>query len=384
MITLSKDIGRNFCYAPWTNLHINPQGDYKLCCAGKVAIDDLRKSSINDALNNSKIIAIKQAVFSNQYHANCQTCVTQEKHSDFSERDWYNDIAQNDAINLNSIQDSYLQNLDIRWSNTCNLSCSYCGPDASSQWSALKNMKPERIDYSSTMSDILTFIDKNKSTLKNLALLGGEPLLQKENELLLDVIDADVNINLITNLSVPLENNRIVKKLLEKNKVIWDVSFETVEEKFEYVRHGSSWELITQNIRYIQNAIKNRPGHLIGITGQYSVYNALDLSQINRYFVENNYPQPRWNELTYPHILAVASLPKRFIERSVQELQDSLQYILWPRQKKFLQDLAINLGNISNSADDCAGLLAWHENQENTYWPDFKYRFRDLWPEYTA
>ena len=232
------------------------------------------------------------------------------------------------------------------------------------------------------MPDILKFIESNKKTLKNLALLGGEPLLQKENELLLDVIDPDVHINLITNLSVPLENNKIVKKLLEKNNVVWDISFETINEKFEYVRHGGSWELMTKNIRYLQEVAKEKPGHLIGVTGQFSIYNALDLSEVNRFFFENKFPQPRWNELTYPPILSVSALPNRFIEKSVSELENSVQYITWPKQKKFLQDLANNLRLVDNTIQDCKPIVDWHINQENTYWPDFKYKFVDLWPEY--
>ena len=232
------------------------------------------------------------------------------------------------------------------------------------------------------MPDILKFIEANKKTLKNLALLGGEPLLQKENEQLLDVIDKNVHINVITNLSVPLENNKIVKKLLEKNNVVWDISFETINEKFEYVRHGGSWELMTKNIRYLQAVAKNQPGHLIGITGQFSVYNALDLSEVNRFFYENNFPQPRWNELTYPTILSVANLPKHFIDKSVIELENSVQFIKWPKQQKFLLDIANNLKNLTVKTQNCKPLIDWHINQENTYWPNFKYKFVDLWPEY--
>jgi MoaA/NifB/PqqE/SkfB family radical SAM enzyme len=382
MITLSKDIGRNFCYAPWTNIHINPQGSYKICCAGKESLGDLRATSIKEILQSKKLLEIKNYILSNNEHQNCFTCINHEKHSNSSERDWYNDIANKQNIAITNINQQHLQNLDIRWSNTCNLSCVYCGHEASSQWANLKNKSIERIDYSNTMPDILNFIEENKSTLKNLGLLGGEPLLQKENESLLDVISDNVHINLVTNLSVPLENNRIFTKLLSKNKVVWDISFETIEHKFEYVRHGSNWELIVKNIRLLQHEIQNRPGHLIGITGQFSVYNALDLSNINQYFVDNNFPQPRWNELTYPSILSVAALPNRFIKQSIIELENSSQYITWPRQKKFLLDMAQSLRKIDNQKEDCGDLIQWHIDQENTYWPDFKYKFVDLWPEY--
>jgi organic radical activating enzyme len=259
----------------------------------------------------------------------------------------------------------------------------YCDAEASSQWAELKNLKNERLDYTTTLPDILEFIQKNKNTIRNLGLLGGEPLLQKENAHLLDVIDNDVNINVITNLSVPLEKNKIFHKLIEKNRVVWDVSFETIEEKFEYVRHGSSWELIVNNIRFLQNLIKDRPGHIIGITGQICVYNALDLSTVCKYFVDNNFPQPRWNELTYPSVLSVASLPNRFIKQSIIELQKSAEFVHWHRQKQMLNELAKNLNLLDNQINNCSELIAWHQKQETEYWPKFKYKFADLWPEYS-
>lgn len=382
MIKLDRSIGENFCYAPWTNIHINPQGSYKVCCAGQRDIGNLKLTSISDILKSKKLIEIKTAIINNQVHENCRTCITHEQKSSSSERGWYNDIAQNQTLVIDSIEDQYIQNLDIRWSNTCNLSCVYCGPEASSQWSIHKDLPQERIDYSNTLPGIVEFVDKNRSTLKNLGMLGGEPLLQKENNDLLDVVHNEVNINLVTNLSVPLENNKIFNKLLSKNRVIWDISFETIKEKFEYVRHGSTWDLITKNIRYLQEAIKDKPGHLIGITGQFSVYNALDLSEVNKYFFENNFPQPRWNELTYPEILSVAKLPNRFIQKSIIELENSIQYIKWPRQQKFLQDMANNLQLINNEHDTCEDLIKWHQDQETKFWPDFKYKFVDLWPEY--
>ena len=383
MIKLDRSIGENFCYAPWTNIHINPQGQYKVCCAAKANFGDLKLQPISEVLTSSKLLEIKNSILNNQFHNNCETCANHERRSSSSERGWYNDIAENKTIEIDWIESQHIQNLDIRWSTTCNLSCVYCGPEASSQWAELKKFKSDRLDYSNTLPGILEFIEANKSTLKNLGMLGGEPLLQKENSELLDVIGDNVNINVITNLSVPLENNKIFNKLLTKNKVIWDISFETINEKFEYVRHGSSWDLVTKNIRYLQNAIKDKPGHLIGITGQFSVYNALDLSAINKYFYENNFPQPRWNELTYPEILSVAKLPNKFIKQSINELEKSIQYISWPRQKKFLQDMADNLKLIDSNTPDCNDLLRWHNTQENKYWPDFKYKFKDLWPEYS-
>lgn len=383
MINLDKSIGDNFCYAPWTNIHINTQGTFKTCCAGESYIADLRVTPIRDILNSDSLLDIKNKIVNNQYHSNCAQCVRQEKMTSNSERRWYDDISQTKTIPINSIEENHLQNLDIRWSNTCNLSCVYCGAEASSQWAAHKKVPVERLDYSNTLAGILEYIDSNRSTLKNLGLLGGEPLLQKENEQLLDVIDPDVNINLITNLTVPLENNKIFKKLLEKNRVVWDISFDTVEEKFEYVRHGGSWNQILKNIRYLQEAIKDRPRHIIGTAAVYSVYNALNLSSLHQYFLENNLPNIRWNELHYPSQLSVTSLPEKFRLIAADECEKSIEFHNWHRQKTWLQEMANSLRRVTNEQSDCTYLYNWHTRQENEFWPDFKYKFAELWPEYT-
>lgn len=382
MINLTPEIGNNFCYAPWTNIHINPQGTYKTCCGGSVEIADLRVIPINEVYKSRELTSIKNKILSNSKDNNCTNCYRQEQMSSTSERNWYDSISDKKTIQLNDVNDSFIQNLDIRWSTTCNLSCTYCGPDASSQWASIQKVPIDRLDYSKTLDSIIAFIQNNENSLKNLGLLGGEPLLQKENNFLLDVISDNVHINVITNLSVPLESNRIFHKLLSKKNVVWDISFDTVEEKFEYVRRGASWETQLKNIRYLQDCVKDKQNHIIGTAGVYSIYNALELSNLHQYFENNNLPTFRWNELHHPSILSVISLPESFRLKAADELEKSIKYHSQPRQINFLRDMAQNLRNIKNNEVSCSPLKNWHIKQENTYWPDFKYKFADLWTEY--
>ena len=381
-VKLNTEIGSNFCYAPWTNIHINTTGTYKTCCAGTDEIGDLRVIPIKDLLLNQKLSNIKQSLYQNNTHSNCNVCARQEQHSSVSERTWYTDIANHQPIDINNINAQQLQNLDIRWSNTCNLSCVYCDHEASSQWAALKQQPVERLDYTNTLPGLLEFIDANRSTIKNLALLGGEPLLQKDNDALLDVIANHVHINVITNLSVPLENNRIFQKLLAKDNVMWDVSFETVEDRFEYVRHGSNWPLMLKNIQYLKHVTQDKPGHNVGITSQYSIYNAMNLSELHEYFADHDLPMMRWNELHYPNVLSVSSLPTHYLSTAIAELELSKQYHYYPVQEQFITDMANSLRTIKSTKQDCTDLYKWHAEQEATYWPNTQLKFKNLWPEY--
>ena len=249
---LSPEIGKNFCYAPWTNIHIDTRGNYKTCCAGTEPLGNLRDSLFNTDL----LLDIKSKVLNNEYHSNCRLC----ENNIVAERNWYTDIAENKVIPITDITNDHLQNLDIRWSNTCNLSCVYCDSMFSSQWAQLRREPEQRTDFGDNLSNIIQHITDNRTTIKNIALLGGEPLLQKENIQLLDIVPEDVHINIITNLSVPLANNKIFKRLLEMKNVMWDISFETVDQRFEYVRRGSKWSTMILNLRMLQDAVQNRPG----------------------------------------------------------------------------------------------------------------------------
>jgi len=374
---LSPDIGNNFCYAPWTNIHIDTRGNYKTCCAGTDSLGNLKDNSFDTDL----LLDIKSKLVNNEYHTNCRLC----KNNLVAERNWYTDIANNKIIPIDDITDSHLQNLDIRWSNTCNLSCVYCDSMFSSQWAQLRKEPAERTDFGNNLSNIIKHVTDNQATIKNIALLGGEPLLQKENIQLLDIVSNDVHVNIITNLSVPLANNKIFKRLLDMQNVMWDISFETVDLRFEYVRQGASWSTMILNLRMLQDAIADRPGHRVGITGQYSVYNCLDLVDLYRHFDLYALPTLRLNELQYPHELSVFSLPTDLMRQAAEQAILATEYTKRTHQHdqtELLLNIADRLNTSNNDHADIEKLYEWHAYQEEKYWPNSTLTFESLWPKF--
>jgi hypothetical protein len=69
--------------------------------------------------------------------------------------------------------------------------------------------------------------------------------------------------------------------------------------------------------------------------------------------------------------------------RAIEELQKSIDYHTWHRQRNFLNDMAKNLENVTNTNNDCKYLVDWHLEQEKTCWPTFQHKFSELWPEYS-
>ena len=78
-LKLDNSIGKNFCYAPWTNIHIDTRGIYKTCCAGKAELGDLRVVPIQNIMNSSELVEIKSKILNNQEHPNCKHVLRKSK-----------------------------------------------------------------------------------------------------------------------------------------------------------------------------------------------------------------------------------------------------------------------------------------------------------------
>ena len=102
-------------------------------------------------------------------------------------------------------------------------------------------------------------------------MVGGEPLMMKENDRLLDILPDDVLVTVISNMTVDFDKFPVPKKLLERDRVGWSMSFDNIGERFEYVRWGSTWEQINKNVTAVSQKIidSNHSG------GIHAVYNYL-------------------------------------------------------------------------------------------------------------
>lgn len=240
MIKESQSIMRkNFCAAPWSGLSLDPNGKGAVCC---INLDRSPIKNFIEVKNNSVFKNIRTAVINDERHPSCQQCWQREDNGDINSRRstyQYNDFFHD----LNSNNSFQLEHLDLRWSNTCNLNCVYCGPDLSSKWADLKGInKKFRIFPTITNTDLIN--------LKFLQLAGGEPFLIKENYELLDrllKINPSIKIELTTNLT-SIRNNKIYQLLKNFDNVTFVISFESTGRQFEYIRNGANWAEFRSNL----------------------------------------------------------------------------------------------------------------------------------------
>jgi MoaA/NifB/PqqE/SkfB family radical SAM enzyme len=289
-----------YCAAPWRGLHINPQGEVKTCCAGNQPITgNLNTNSITEILNGTPMQEIRASLSNGIPHSYCSNCVQAEQFGSDSERKWHNDKSQDIDYSTAGLQYHYPVIVDVRWNTTCNLSCNYCGPFASSKWALLKG-KSFKSGTRPYYNDVCDFINANYENIRDVALVGGEPLLLPENERLLDVIPDDCNVTIITNMNVDLEKNKIFKKLTQRKNVGWSMSFDNIQQQFEYVRHGGNWKTLNRNLSMVKELFTQ--GHWGGIHAVYNIYNATRVTEFRKWSSEQGV-SVLWNNLFYPEHL---------------------------------------------------------------------------------
>lgn len=367
-----------YCAAPWRGLHINPRGDVKTCCAGDPnMLGNLNTQTIEEILHGPVMQEIRQSIRQGKPHAYCYNCVQSERYGR-SERNWHNDVSPEFDCQT-ALDTEHLPTLiDVRWNITCNLSCNYCGDKCSSKWAALKQI-PFKSGARPYYEQVCDYLEKHKESIREVALVGGEPLLLPENERLLDVIPEDCIVTLITNMSVDLDTNKVFKKLANRKKVGWSMSFDNVGKKFEYVRHGGSWPLLVDNILKIKKLFTQ--GQWGGIHAVYNIYNATRLMEFFDW-AKHIGVDTHWQSLYQPdyldplkHSQQVRDLAQAELEKVLArlDLTDSERSFFEQARQNYQQPITVDL----------APEFKVHIQEiEQQYHPDQQGKFVELWPEF--
>ena len=370
-----------YCAAPWRGLHISPRGDVKTCCAGNPnMLGNLNSQTIEQVLNSNLMAEIRTSLSQGQAHKYCSNCVRAERFGADSERQWHNNVNPGFNYNTAGNQYHYPVIVDVRWNTTCNLSCNYCDPSASSKWAQLKQV-PFKSGTRPYYEQVCDFIEQHYDHIHEVALVGGEPLLLPENERLLDVIPESAIVTLITNLNVDLQNNKIFRKLAQRSRVGWSMSFDNIDRRFEYVRYGSSWTMLQENLKTIQGLMKSQ-GQWGGVHAVYSIYNATRLVEF-RQFVADAGATVLWQNLFQPEHLdpflhgpAVAQLAAAEIE------QFYALGIATPAEHQFFDQALSKYNSIIDAQPKMVERFKKHIHDiETKYHPNTQGQFEKLWPE---
>lgn len=320
---------QNFiCTAPWEGLYVDPDGEFRVCCAGK-SLGNLNETPLTELIEKGKLKELQNDILTKGHSNYCQSCMDSHNMSGSSLRNGYGtDLSEVDTL-------KYTPNiLDIRWRNTCQLRCVYCKPDWSSTYADYHSIKIEKstVDW---QTEVLKYIEDN-ATVKRVMMLGGEPFLMKENEKLLDLISNTTRVVIVTNLAVKNLHSLPLYQKLSKRSFGIMVSLENIGRKFNYVRRNADFNVLVENYKKLQTNCNS-----IGFQMTYNLLSATSLLETFDW-IHSLHPDPKENisilsNLVGPMHFNIHAFPKEVKELAIDQIEKvENKYCNWLNQSQKL------------------------------------------------
>jgi len=349
--------GESFCPEAWSQIEIDPMGDFKICC---LANDDghhglvedangvemnIMTHSIYEALNSETHKSHRLLLKQNIQPERCKTCYATERASKGPNDNGYSkrmrvvktttpsipeyvtvDTAEK-YTNADGSVTSKIVNLDLRFGNICNFKCLMCSPTHSSLWAEdykqlfkyyVKGQNKYEINVDRRgKADAKVPVrwwetdtwwkqfDELIPTLRYIYFTGGEPLLVPAMGECLDKLIAagvakDIELRYDTNLSVV--NMKIIDRWKHFKKLWLQVSIDDTEDRFELIRNPGKYNVIIENLKKLKE--NNIPiDHItacIGVASPYVISRILPLAdefECNTYF--RYLEGPSWLNVKY-------------------------------------------------------------------------------------
>jgi len=190
----------NYCSRPWTELHIEDNGNITPCCVMPSNRFPMG-SGLKAYMNGEPLASLKKELLAGSKPDQCSIC-------------WDTEASGLKSHRKQESHTNTIKNIHVRLNNVCNFKCRMCNPRFSSSW-AIENKKHNifiedtdlAVDVFEVVPDLLYFIQRLIETkqLQRINISGGEPLITEANHKLLTfLIDnklTDVIISYSSNLS---------------------------------------------------------------------------------------------------------------------------------------------------------------------------------------
>jgi len=339
------------CISPWYEMRINADGSMTYCHGAKKDTWETSELSLIEWFNKGPLPKkVREQIKSGHEVEGCVNCYNIEKQNIISFRNRRNiqgaifggdymdeQLKQSPCYSRLSGKTEYMYPafLHVTLSNLCNFSCRMCFPEFSSQLKS-NYIKLKLIDDNNTLIDWtndekkwLQFLDivKNSNQLLSIHFMGGEPLYHKKFfefiNWCVDINRTDFHLTFVTNGSI------YNKDLLDKFKLFKSVHIEISAENFhtsnDYIRTGSNFQLIKNNIlSFINNIHDNTRIVLRTVPQALSIQHydtIIDFALENKIPIDSNF-------LSNPDFLKINVLPKELKQKISKKFKNKYASIL--------------------------------------------------------
>ncbi len=290
-----------FCYSPWSNIDIDPQGNITPCCKFQKQYYDqqfnIQTHALSEYSSSKLVTGIKQEFQQGIWPAGCERCRIEELHGIESKRqlDYTRWKDHYDSYNLN---DNKFITTSIAFGNTCNLKCITCSPQSSSRW------QKEYYDLYGKDIPHFKFYKKNfvqdfiaqAPNIVHLDIPGGEPFLSgvdEQKSLLSHYIETDqaknITLHYTTNVQI-FPDEEWWQLWTYFKEVDIQLSIDGIDERYEYIRYPANWSLLVENVSRYQQA--QLPNLKLSVSHTVSAYNIYYLDEFFDWCYTIGLPRP--------------------------------------------------------------------------------------------
>jgi len=387
-----------FCAAPWFQIRTDNTGNFCACCDMDLASTEFTgtvnfkypDSSPDQWLNSDYIQYVRQELSQGNQIKECNKCWQREKHGEVSLRQASNDtVTKNHGHTIDQswvklylkhktdYKNDLLLAADIKLTNVCNFACSMCNPADSSKiyahWQQTKdsswvvhNLSRDPAYLNQVRN---AFVEKNNYQLlkfvidkhtPNIKLLGGEPLLDTEMLKILSSIPDQQKqktaLTIVTNASVSLLDT--IKQLGNFDHVHFCVSLEGIGAVQDWVRKGSNWNSIKNNLDQFCNQMPESCSMSIQCTVQ--ALTLLHLDTLISWTAQRNIPL-KFFLLTTPECMSVAAIPEKIRTECYTRLAKVNQISSSDNLINLVRDVAVDTSNHLMLKN----FLEWYDTDQN-------------------
>lgn len=356
-----KKFQDTYCVLPWMHFFVGPNGDVLPCCRAdqNLPFGNLFDSTVQEIMTSESALKVKSNMINGLRSKSCESCYVKEDNNLPSPRIHYNQEfnthVSTDVLSYTPVW------LNIELNHLCNFKCRMCnewfsssiaqetkimyGSDAKLPGHYIGISQLDSVQRKPTLEKIL----KNLNQVEQISFGGGEPLLSQEHysilSTLIELDQTDIEIYYNTNLSKLQFKNIKVTDLWKKfDNITVGASIDASDSAAEYIRHGTVWKDIINNIDQVRLECPNVKLQINSTVGFLNVQNLIKLQQ---QWVATNYLPPecfRTSCLITPEFLSVTVLPEVHKKRLEEEISNHIRWC----QRNFANTLIPDWQNIIN------------------------------------
>lgn len=277
---------RAFCPLAWTGIYVNAGGEVRNCTRKKHNLGSLRENTIHEILSSDQANAVRTRMTNGEKEPTCECCYQLEEGKKsfdiISDRIYY--LKELKDVPFDTYDDPKnfdLRKIDVRWSNQCNFACVYCGPMFSNKWAKEVNLEIKALDSKSgRLAEVKDYILENVEKLEHVYFAGGEPLLMKQNEEIIQALwERNRNVQIRVNTNLSKTGTPIFDLLCKFPNVHWILSAESMDDEYGYIRTGGNWADFVENLDVIRKL-----DHKISFNMLWCLFNPWSLFTTIEYF----------------------------------------------------------------------------------------------------